>query len=672
MLDSSEIGSRAKFHPIIIIGSGAAGLNCALQMVYCGIKPKDILILTEKLGGGCSFDTGSDKQTYYKMSIIGDAMDSPMDMAHSLFDGGAMHGDIAFIEAANSLRGFFHLVSLGVPFPHDEYGNYVGYKTDNDPKQRATSVGPLTSRFMGKKLLDAVRLHNIEILDGHYVSDILETDDGKLLGIMGFRISDENINQSTFLYECNYLVVAVGGPSAVYQSSVYPPSQWGCSSLGLKAGLKYQNLTESQFGIASTKFRWNLSGTYQQVIPRYFSVPNNVDISNIDIMTEGVEFLKEYFLDFTNLSRAVFLKGYQWPFNSERIENYGSSVIDLAVYQENQKGRTVYLDYMNNPSEYDFDKLDPLVKEYLNNSEAMQETPIGRLEHMNLKAIEIYKDHGISLYHEPLEIAICAQHMNGGIVGDMWWETNVKNIFAIGEINGSHGVHRPGGSALNSGQVGAIRAAEKISFYYSHEELSNGETRKAFLIEKAKQQLETYKKIWVGSNPENKQSLDAILEDIRTRMNETGAHIRMKNKISQAVSDAILLSSNFFEIVSLSDNQIKSSNFVKVLKVYDAVLTHAAILKAIDDYIQNGGGSRSSYIIIDDSPKAISPHEKLKKYAFLRDNYELRGKIFELQARISDKEVLFSREIVPTRPLPKIDAWFETTWKKYDSGEIFK
>ena len=30
-------------------------------------------------------------------------------------------------------------------------------------------------------------------------------------------------------------------------------------------GSQGKNLTESQFGIASIKFRWNLSGTYQQV-----------------------------------------------------------------------------------------------------------------------------------------------------------------------------------------------------------------------------------------------------------------------------------------------------------------------------------------------------------------------------------------------------------------------
>ncbi|HET6456559.1 MAG TPA: FAD-binding protein, partial [Armatimonadota bacterium] len=74
----------------IIVGSGAAGLNCAERLFDMGVR--DILIITSHLHGGTSYCSGSDKQTYYKMSNFGDTADSPIDMAHSLFDGGCMHG----------------------------------------------------------------------------------------------------------------------------------------------------------------------------------------------------------------------------------------------------------------------------------------------------------------------------------------------------------------------------------------------------------------------------------------------------------------------------------------------------------------------------------------------------------------------------------------------------
>ena len=41
--------------------------------------------------------------------------------------------------------------------------------------------------------------------------------------------------------------------------------------IALEIGATANNLSESQFGLASTKFRWNVSGTYMQAIPRIFS-----------------------------------------------------------------------------------------------------------------------------------------------------------------------------------------------------------------------------------------------------------------------------------------------------------------------------------------------------------------------------------------------------------------
>ena len=81
--------------------------------------------------------------------------------------------------------------------------------------------------------------------------------------------------------------------------------------------------------------------------------------------------------------------------------------------------------------------------------------------------MELYRDNGIDLSSEPLEIGICAQHNNGGLKSNIWWESDLRHLFPVGEVNGSHGVYRPGGSALNSGQVGSARAAEFISRRYN-------------------------------------------------------------------------------------------------------------------------------------------------------------------------------------------------------------
>lgn len=60
----------------------------------------DIAIITEGMRMGTSRNTGSDKQTYYKLSLGGEVQDSVRQMAATLFEGGCVDGDIALAEAA--------------------------------------------------------------------------------------------------------------------------------------------------------------------------------------------------------------------------------------------------------------------------------------------------------------------------------------------------------------------------------------------------------------------------------------------------------------------------------------------------------------------------------------------------------------------------------------------
>ena len=85
----------------VIVGTGAAGFNAALRLRDYG--QDDIAIVTEGVEMGTSRNTGSDKQTYYKMNLCGDFADSPRAMAEDLFRGKAVDGDIAYAEAALSV-----------------------------------------------------------------------------------------------------------------------------------------------------------------------------------------------------------------------------------------------------------------------------------------------------------------------------------------------------------------------------------------------------------------------------------------------------------------------------------------------------------------------------------------------------------------------------------------
>ena len=433
-----------------VVGSGAAGFNAAVRLRQFGVE--SVAMVTEGINTGTSRNTGSDKQTYYKLGLAGEVRDSVAAMAEDLFAGGCVDGDNALVEAALSARSFLHLCEIGVPFPTNRYGEFVGYKTDHDPCARATSVGPLTSKEMTEKLQAEAQRLGVAIYDHQLVISLI-TDGKKAVGLLTLDTQTDDLT----LYNCRNIVYATGGPGGIYQDSVYPACHNGASGILFEAGVMGQNLTEWQYGLASVAPRWNVSGTYMQVLPRFVSV---------DEAGNEYEFLAEYFSDLGECLSMVFLKGYQWPFDSRKVLN-GSSVIDLLVYRESVlRGRKVYLDYRSNPfgqREVDYGFLSEEARAYLEKAGACFGTPIQRLAHMNQPAIDLYAGKGVDLHTEMLQIALCAQHNNGGIAVDAWWRSSMKGLFVCGEAAGTHGIYRPGGSALNAGQVGSLRAAQYIA-----------------------------------------------------------------------------------------------------------------------------------------------------------------------------------------------------------------
>jgi succinate dehydrogenase/fumarate reductase flavoprotein subunit len=649
----------------LIIGSGAAGLNTAVSLHENG--QKNLAIVTEAMGGGTSFNAGSDKQTYYKISLSGSESDSPVRMAEDLFRGGCMHGDIALIEAQYSLPTFFHLVSLGVPFPHDRYGAFVGYKTDHDPRQRATSAGPLTSRFMGEGLAREVTKRRIPVFDRHTVIALLtdsEADPVRVIGAVGLDQTRTNTPHSGIvLFNAVNIVLATGGPGGLYKASVYPPDQTGSSGLALQIGAVAQNLTESQFGLASVKFRWNLSGTYQQAIPRYFS-------------TDGTgrhprEFLAPFFPDMARLASAVFRKGYEWPFDPGRVRNHGSSLIDLLVYQETVlRKRRVFLDYTRNPGKagssgaFHLDDLDPEARSYLENSGALLDTPVARLEKMNPPAIQLYRDHGIDITREPLEIAVCAQHNNGGLKGNIWWESNIRHLFPVGEVNGSHGVHRPGGSALNAGQVGGLRAAAFISRRYGEKPPAAS----VFMREARNQVNAIYTQAlrMMDAGQKDRDRMRADRLEIQERMSRFAAHIRRPDQVRQAAEEAW----NHLERLRRTLRVPSPADLPDAFKTLDLCLTHAVYLEAVRTYLEAGGGSRGSYLVPDESGEMLCPD--------LGDAWRSRPVQSRSRAHTCILEVAlnpqrgFQSSWIPVRPIPTGSSWFENVWRAYRNDEIIR
>lgn len=620
----------------LIIGTGAAGYNAALRLDDYGVK--DIAVVTEGVKMGTSRNTGSDKQTYYKMNLCADYPDSPKAMATDLFNGKCVDGDNAYAEAALSVPCFIHLCELGVAFPVNRYGEYVGYKTDHDPRARATSVGPLTSKMMTECLEKEFTKRGIKLYDKLQIIEFIKND-GECVGVLCLNKVSTGEDDRFVLFEAKNTITATGGPAGIYADTVYPLGHAGSSGVAFEAGVYGKNLTEWQYGLASVMPRWNVSGTYMQVLPRFVSVDK-----------DGVEheFLSEYFPDAEVGLSKIFRKGYEWPFDCKKVLS-GSSIIDLLVFKECAlKGRRVYLDFRKNPyglKDLPYEKLEKEAREYLENAHACFGTPLERLKFMNMPAYDLYLGKGVDLEKEMLEIALCAQHNNGGLDVDMWWQTNIKHLFACGEVAGTHGIYRPGGSALNAGQVGSMRAAQYISTHTDNEKVSGFDKE----AEKAVRKHTALCRAIISEN----DNTDALTAEHARKMSEAAGAIRNSELISEALTYEKKFVENFANEV-----KAKTVNLWKAYRLRDASISRIVYMTAMNEYVKLGGKSRGSSIYT--SKNGHSPEGMEDIFRF-----ELDDGTFDKSVLCIDYQNGVSSFVRDVRPLPEGGGFFENVWREY-------
>ncbi len=619
----------------IVVGTGVAGYNAALQLHRLGMT--DIAIVTEGTGIGTSRNTGSDKQTYYKMSLSGAAPDSPHAMAEDLFGGGCVDGDTALAEASLSVPSFLELARLGVPFPTNRYGEYVGYQTDHDTRARATSAGPLTSKLMTEALQKAVAERGIPVLDRLLVVKILKKGD-RAVGVLAM---DLNNPENAVVLRSGSIVWATGGPAGIYADTVYPHGHTGSSGVAFEAGVAGRNLTEWQYGLASVAPRWNVSGTYMQVLPRFFSVGED---------GSDHEFLREYDENPASCLSRVFLKGYEWPFDCAKAVS-GSSVIDLLVYRERVlRNRRVYLDYTRNPFGLDdlpYADLDERARVYLESAHACFGVPVERLRSMNEPAYQLYLSKGVDLAREPLEISLCAQHHNGGLAVDLWWRTNLPGFFAAGEAAGVHGIRRPGGSALNACMVGATRAAQYIA---AHPVPPIDEDAFRPIADAAVAEYTAQSRALLGGD-----TCGALYTEFTRRADAVAAAIRSPDGIAYAIAEVRALLDAFTERVRVPT----ASALPRAYKLRDILLSQLVCFSAMRDYVAHGGASRGSCLYTDAAGSHAPGLEDV--FRFLSDDGRHSGEIQETVLRGGTVESTFR----PVHPLPDGGGFFENVWKRY-------
>ena len=641
----------------LVIGSGAAGLRAAVELRRQHV---DVMVATQTLFWGTSACSGSDKQTLHTASTSNRGDDFTR-LASAIGAGGSMDADTAYVEAVGSIEAFIGLKTIGLPLPEDRYGAVLRYQTDHDEAGRATSCGPRTSRLMVKVLAEEAALLGVPFVDHATAIRLLMDGEGEQKRVAGVvavvkgAVSTDN-PWGLCLMLSPSVVLAAGGPGELFRDSVYPKRCFGALGLALEAGIATVNLTEHQFGIGTRRddFPWNLSGTYVQSMPYIYSV---------DASGKEHNFLAQYYRTTRELASNIFRKGYQWPVHASRLLDFGSSLVDLAIFVESQAGRKIYMDFNRNPlpvpgdAPFSLQDLDEDVQRYLQNNDACLAQPIERLRKMNPLAIELYKSHGYDITKAPLSFNVNHQHMNGGIAVDTWGHSSLSGCYAIGEAAGTHGVTRPGGAALNAGQVFGVRCAKHIAATY----------RNAITGYFQSELLDIIAQIQRNSENTQLRSIESIKAEIQQRMSDNAGFICNVQQVEGALQAAHALNQQIKKAGIFIPHPNKTAQSFQWRHM---ALASEALLFALDTYIKRGGGSRGARVLCSAQGEHVpfSREGELADFRFISERQQDRKT--QLQVRwLNEEFIIEEREL---RLIDNLNAiFFEKNWPDYLTGKVF-
>ncbi len=434
---------------VLIIGAGGAGLRAAIEASET-LKKGKVLLATKGVFGksGVTATACSDRMAFH--ATLPETEPGGLDPwryhAEDIYriGGYVSDGDLASILAKEAQGAFEYLDLLEVPFARREDGRVDQFVTDGSEYARACSSA------------------DIQIMDHCMIADLIKYR-GRMIGAIGIDEREGlKVEDRLKVFSSKAILLATGGAGEVFGVHVFPEGMTGDGyALAYRAGAELVNMEFIQIGPASIKTRLNCSGSLMRAVPRL-------------INEAGEEFLIKYFTRKTSpaeISDLIFEKGSSWPVSLEKKTH----LIDVAMFKEIAQGHRVSLDYSINPDGFRFQDLDPKWQERYEKEvksridpDRRSASPFLRLSEINPDVIDWLKVHGIDLRRgEPMEIAPCIQHFQGGVKIRGKGDTSLKGLYAAGECaGGQHGANRPGGNALLDGQVfGRIsgRAAAEVS-----------------------------------------------------------------------------------------------------------------------------------------------------------------------------------------------------------------
>lgn len=393
---------------VVILGSGLAGMSVALHLA----ETQKVAIVTKRLltDGSSSWAQGG----------IAAVLDDDDSVEHHIKDtlvagGGLCDEDAVRYIVENARDAVEWLVDLGVPFTRDT-SHQTGFHLHREgghSHRRIIHAADATGEAVVQTLASKVRAHpNITLLEHHIGIDLitgarLGLDETRCYGLYAFDTRRDEV----VTLAASHTVLASGGACKVYLYTTNPDTSTGDGiAMGWRAGCRVSNLEFIQF---------HPTCLYHPHAKSFLISEAVRGEGGILRLPDGTRFM---------------------PAHDERAELAPRDTVARAIDFEMKKHGLdcVHLDISYKPVAF--------LKEHFPTIHA--------------RCLEL----GIDIARQPIPVVPAAHYTCGGIVTDLAGRTDIRNLYAVGEVacTGLHGANRLASNSLLECMVIGRAAAEDI------------------------------------------------------------------------------------------------------------------------------------------------------------------------------------------------------------------
>ncbi|NOX49135.1 MAG: L-aspartate oxidase [Gammaproteobacteria bacterium] len=390
---------------ILIIGGGAAGLTCALQLA----AHARITVL-------CKGDitSGSSHWAQGGIAAVTASEDSFADHVRDTLEAGAGLCDenIVNLTVENAPAAIARLSEWGVSFDQED-NEYHLTREGGHSQRRVLHVADATGRAVTQTLTTRVLDHpNIELINDRLAIDLINLSK---LGRFPSRCAGAYVlNRTTGhveVFQAKFVVLATGGASKVYLYTSNPDSSTGDGiAMAWRAGCRVANMEFNQF---------HPTCLYHPHAGSYLVSEALRGEGGVLKLPNGQRFLDSF---------------------HEQAELAPRDVVARAIDYEMKRigADCVYLDISHRPQEFILSHFPNIAKHCAT--------------------------FGIDITQEAIPVVPAAHYTCGGVLVDRHGRTDLPGLYAIGEVSytGLHGANRLASNSLLECLVFAGTAADKI------------------------------------------------------------------------------------------------------------------------------------------------------------------------------------------------------------------